>query len=86
MIFLHDPTRSVHKKDETHKRPDAIEIDVVVAKQRNGPTGVIKLLFQSKYATFKNISKEAPPPWEAADDSDAPSWVDQDDDDASGFD
>lgn len=87
VIFLHDPTRSIFKKkDESYRRPDAVEIDIVVAKQRNGPTGTVKLLFQTKHACFKNISKEAPPPWEAADEKEAPPWVDQDEGDAPDFD
>jgi len=83
VIFLHDPTRSIYKKkDEAYRRPDAVEIDVVVGKQRNGPTGTVKLLFQTRHACFKNISKDVPPPWDAADETDAPLWVDQDDDDS----
>ena len=81
VVFLHDPTRAAHQKDKTYKRPEAVEIDVIVAKQRNGPTGAVKLLFQTKYVCFKNISSEAPPPWGGpVDDSAMPTWVDQDDD------
>ena len=80
VIFLHDPSRTAHQKDKAYRRPEAVEIDVIVAKQRNGPIGTVKLLFQTKFACFKNISNEAPPPWAGGmDDSTMPTWVDQDD-------
>lgn len=71
VLFLHDPSRAPKKdgKDET-KRPAAVEIEIIVAKQRNGPTGKLKLLFQTKYACFKNISSDAPPPWVTEDEED----------------
>ncbi|MBN1592124.1 MAG: replicative DNA helicase [Candidatus Coatesbacteria bacterium] len=82
VLFLHDPSRSVYKKkEEGQKRPEAVEIEVIVAKQRNGPVGSIKLLFQTKFATFRSISNEPAPPWDAGDDSDGPDWISQDDDD-----
>ncbi|MCD6326953.1 replicative DNA helicase [bacterium] len=78
VIFLHDPARGApNKKGEPQSRPDNAEIDIIVAKQRNGPTASLKLLFQTKYASFKNISKEAPPPWVVVDDQDA-DWVEDD--------
>jgi replicative DNA helicase len=32
--------------------------DIIIAKNRNGPTGTVKLLFEDKYTKFKNISFE----------------------------
>jgi replicative DNA helicase len=38
--------------------------EIIVAKQRNGPTGTIKLQFQSEYAKFHDhTGREAPPPY-----------------------
>jgi len=72
VIFLHDPSsaRPGRRKEERRPKPEAIEIDVIVAKQRNGPTDTVRLLFQTRYASFKNISKQAPPPWVTQEDED----------------
>lgn len=41
---------------ETMTRPN--EADVIVAKHRNGPTGVVTLYFQSDQTSFHNLEKE----------------------------
>jgi replicative DNA helicase len=53
----------LHKK--TDEEEDAGLIDVIVAKHRNGPTGVVKMVFIPTFTVFKDYAKEwvgEPPP------------------------
>ena len=34
--------------------------EVIVGKQRNGPTGVVKLAFIKEYTRFANLARRAP--------------------------
>jgi replicative DNA helicase len=36
--------------------PDAGTAEVIIAKQRNGPTGTARLAFEKRYARFSNLS------------------------------
>lgn len=42
--------------DEEEKEKKVIETEIIIAKQRNGPTGTIKLKYDKKTMTFKNIN------------------------------
>jgi replicative DNA helicase len=46
------------KEDEPQQIMDMIPTDLIVAKQRNGPTGVVKLELVTKFAKFTPIAKE----------------------------
>jgi replicative DNA helicase len=35
--------------------------ELIVAKQRNGPTGVVKLMFEARWMRFENLSFETGP-------------------------
>ena len=35
--------------------------ELIVAKQRNGPTGTVRLLFESRWMRFENLSFDAEP-------------------------
>ena len=35
--------------------------EIIVAKQRSGPTGTVRLAFQGQYTRFENLSQEGPP-------------------------
>lgn len=45
-------------RDEYYN-PDTLDkglAEVIVTKHRNGPVGTVKLLFESQYACFRNLS------------------------------
>jgi len=47
-------------RDEIYREdsPDKGTAAVIVGKQRNGPTGKVKLAFRDKYTRFDNLAKE----------------------------
>jgi len=47
-------------RDEVYREdsPDKGIAEVIVGKQRNGPTGKVKLAFRDKYTRFDNLAKE----------------------------
>ena len=53
-------------RDEVYNRaegnPNRGLAEIIVGKQRNGPTGVIKLTFLGEYTRFENYSNRAPTP------------------------
>jgi replicative DNA helicase len=59
VMFLH---KKQHKKDEAPPdETDGIPIELIIAKQRNGPIGKIDLVLQSKYTRFMPLAKEHKP-------------------------
>ncbi len=60
-----DVVMFIHREEYYHTREEAQELDllgkaeVIVAKQRNGPTGEVKLAWFDKYTRFDNL-KEVP--------------------------
>jgi replicative DNA helicase len=36
--------------------PDRGITEMIIAKHRNGPTGIVKLLFESQYTRFRNMA------------------------------
>ena len=52
-----------YDKDDPEKAGSA---EIIIGKQRNGPTGTVKLRFDAKYNLFKNADNEhvspLPPP------------------------
>jgi len=58
VIFLHRDRGIDKKPDETS--PDGIETELIVAKQRNGPVGTVKILFLPRFAKYVNLAREQP--------------------------
>ena len=54
----------IHREEAYHTNEEARELgiagigDLSVAKQRNGPTGVIQLIWREQYTRFENLSRE----------------------------
>ena len=47
-------------RDEVYNKDTAEKgiAELIIAKQRNGPTGTVKLQFEGRYANFRNLSPE----------------------------
>jgi replicative DNA helicase len=63
IMFLNreQPKKKKNDNEEEKQGPiDVISTDLIVAKQRNGPTGIVKLELVTKYAKFAPLSKEQP--------------------------
>jgi replicative DNA helicase len=58
VMFLHRD-RGNERSDEEGK-PNDVETDLIVAKQRNGPIDLVKLAFLPKYTKFESLSREKP--------------------------
>jgi replicative DNA helicase len=54
VIFLHRERLSGGMDEEL---PRDIETDLIVAKQRNGPVGALKLAFIPEYTKFENLAR-----------------------------
>ena len=53
----------LHREDYYQETVDnKNRADIIIAKQRNGPTGQITLQFQSDILRFQNLSVRRPPP------------------------
>jgi replicative DNA helicase len=48
-------------RDEVYNRsednPEKGIAEIIIGKQRNGPTGTVKLAFQDKYTRFENLAR-----------------------------
>ncbi len=55
VMFLHRERESDKRSDE--ERSKAITTELIVAKQRNGPTGTVEIVFLPSYTKFENLSR-----------------------------
>ncbi len=60
IIFLYRAAAYKRKEELT---PEDNVAEVIIGKQRNGPTGMVKLTFFKEYTAFENLS-DIPPPSE----------------------
>lgn len=56
VIFVHRPIMG-KKRDDTVTEEEIRKAEIVIGKQRNGPTGDFELLFMEEYATFEPKSR-----------------------------
>jgi replicative DNA helicase len=65
-------------RDEVYdpETPDAGKAEVIISKQRNGPTGTVKLYFDKEHGRFRSLShrSDSPPPEAGFDSSPADGW------------
>jgi len=52
VIFIH--RESYYKRDENMTDAERAEAEIIIAKQRNGPTGSVPLNFIARYTCFDN--------------------------------
>jgi replicative DNA helicase len=56
-----DVVMLLHREDYYHRGESDYQADntaeVIVAKQRNGPTDTVKLTFREKYTRFENLAQ-----------------------------
>ncbi len=57
VMFIHRE-EYYHSREEAQEKGIAGQADVIVAKQRNGPTGDIKLAWFDKHTRFENLSQK----------------------------
>jgi replicative DNA helicase len=55
-----DTVMMLHRPEQNEPGKQEGAIDVIIAKQRNGPTGEISLAFVKQYMRFENFAVEAP--------------------------
>ncbi|MGD9124071.1 MAG: replicative DNA helicase [Desulfarculaceae bacterium] len=51
--------KKVYKKRDDPEDPDDNLAEIIIGKQRNGPTGVVKLVFLDNLTRFENLSRES---------------------------
>ncbi len=65
-------------RDEVYdsESPDAGKAELIISKQRNGPTGAVKLYFDKEHGRFRSLSHrtDAPPPEAGFDSGPADDW------------
>jgi len=44
--------------DKSEENPEKGMAEIIIGKQRNGPTGMVKLAFLEKYTRFENLARD----------------------------
>jgi len=58
VMFIHREEYYYNTKEDAQEAGVAGQGEVIVAKQRNGPTGTVKLTWIDKYTRFENLAQE----------------------------
>ena len=56
VLFIHRPEYYGFSNDEENRSTEGVA-EVIISKQRNGPTGEVRLAFIKEFARFENIEK-----------------------------
>jgi len=65
VIFLYRPAFYRTRKDEELEEPEDNTTEVIIGKQRNGPTGTVHLAFLREYTRFEDQERERELPGES---------------------
>ena len=51
----------VHREEQYQKDNPELKgkAEIIIGKQRNGPTGIVEMFFQGNYARFTSITKDS---------------------------
>jgi replicative DNA helicase len=52
VMFIH--REAYYNRDEEMSDADRAKSEIIISKQRNGPTGTVNLLFISRFTSFDN--------------------------------
>ena len=55
-MFIHRESTETPRRGDGEGHRD--QVNVIIAKQRNGPTGDVKLAWFDKYTRFENLSQK----------------------------
>jgi replicative DNA helicase len=55
-----NPNRPFNGEEEEEQEQDALPVNLLIAKQRNGPTGDVRLTFLKGYTRFESAAKVSP--------------------------
>ena len=61
-----------------HPDSDAADAELIIAKQRNGPTDTVRLHFEGRFARFNSVSRRTDTPAVPYGDTDAFATSDED--------
>ena len=56
VMFVHRPEMYGIEKDENGNSTEGVS-EIIIGKQRNGPTGSVRLAFVKQYARFENLTR-----------------------------
>ena len=59
IAFIHRPRAKEEGEEGALYRPSVMEL--IIGKQRNGPVGIVELVFLSRYTRFESQARAAPP-------------------------